>query len=390
MPKKWGSGSDEPAVTYSNRMMSPAPSSPGSMPPSMGGMVPPAQQQRSNGYHMDGVHHAREGSEDGSQHTNVWRPEEGEKESWHASSRMPAGRGAYPRDYPASARPRPMSSGMPPQDGGDIHRIVREWANEIPMRPWTSEGSHAQHMLPERYHNTLDGPRIPPPMYSVKDAQHEVGGFAHEPKMMHEGMDMDHRSVLLPAASEAELRYVVRNCVLMDDKPAPPDDGVTIMLRDVPYKLEVDPDLFEILGEDLVHVDYIYLPMTTEGFASSTSAPARNKGYCFLHFSSPGHAERFADRIAQCELPMHLGGGKTMHAALAKFQGLRTNLTNLLDINSKKWRPKYGVAHVRTDVGLSCVSLLALRNIVKGHAKATGSFRPGTSRSPPGQHYIYR
>ena len=29
----------------------------------------------------------------------------------------------------------------------------------------------------------------------------------------------------------------------MDDKPAPPDDGVTIMLRDVPYKLEVDPDL---------------------------------------------------------------------------------------------------------------------------------------------------
>jgi len=243
-------------------------------------------------------------------------------------------------------------------------------------------------MLPERYHNTLDGPRIPPPMF--KDAQQEV--FLHErhDKMMHEAMDMDHRSVLLPAASEAELRYVVRNCVLMDDKPAPPDDGVTIMLRDVPYKLEVDPDLFEILGEDLVHVDYIYLPMTTEGFASSTSAPARNKGYCFLHFSSPGHAERFADRIAHCELPMHLGGGKTMHAALAKFQGLRTNLTNLLDINSKKWRPKYGVAHVRTDVGLSCVSLLALRNIVKGHAKATGSFRPGTSRSPPGQHYIYR
>ena len=28
-------------------------------------------------------------------------------------------------------------------------------------------------MLPERYHNTLDGPRIPPPMF--KDAQQEVG-----------------------------------------------------------------------------------------------------------------------------------------------------------------------------------------------------------------------
>ena len=29
--------------------------------------------------------------------------------------------------------------------------------------------------------------------------------------------------------------------------------------------LDLDSRRFEILGDDLVHVDYIYLPMTTEG-----------------------------------------------------------------------------------------------------------------------------
>ena len=61
-------------------------------------------------------------------------------------------------------------------------------------------------------------------------------------------------------------------------------NGVTLMLRDIPYRWQVEPHLFEIfaqIGVSLEHVDYIYLPMAIEGFAARSSVQTRNKGYCF-------------------------------------------------------------------------------------------------------------
>jgi hypothetical protein len=144
--------------------------------------------------------------------------------------------------------------------------------------------------------------------------------------------------------------------------------GVTLMLRDIPYRWQVDPHLFEIFAQmgELEHVDYIYLPMAIEGFAARSSVQARNKGYCFIHFSVAATAEAFASRISG---PPYTTGGKSMSTHPAKFQGLGSNLINLLDIDSKKWRPKHGIAHIRISKGeLVCVGLLALRNLLKRRA----------------------
>jgi hypothetical protein len=145
------------------------------------------------------------------------------------------------------------------------------------------------------------------------------------------------------------------------------EPGVTIMLRDIPYRLKVEPDLYRILTDtaDLKHVSYIYLPMTIEGFNSRTNVQSRNKGYCFIHFSVEATAHTFASRVCECMTP-DVSGGKNMFAARAKFQGVGMTLINLLDISSKKWRPKHGVAYMRSSTGeLVCVGLLPLRNLVK-------------------------
>jgi hypothetical protein len=150
--------------------------------------------------------------------------------------------------------------------------------------------------------------------------------------------------------------------------------GVTIMLRDIPYRMQVEPDLFRILRQtaDLNHVDYIYLPMTIEGVSTRSNVQPRNKGYCFIHFSVEATAHAFATRVQEYVIPDTFGG-KTMFASRAKFQGLSMNLVNLLDIQSKKWRPKHGVAHIRASTGeLVCVGLLPLRNLFKKRSMRSG------------------
>jgi hypothetical protein len=150
--------------------------------------------------------------------------------------------------------------------------------------------------------------------------------------------------------------------------------GVTIMLRDIPYRMQVEPDLFRILRQtaDLNHVDYIYLPMTIEGVSTRSNVQPRNKGYCFIHFSVEATAHAFATRVQEYVIPDTFGG-KTMFASRAKFQGLSMNLVNLLDVQSKKWRPKHGVAHIRDSTGeLVCVGLLPLRNLFKKRSVRSG------------------
>jgi hypothetical protein len=152
------------------------------------------------------------------------------------------------------------------------------------------------------------------------------------------------------------------------------DGGVTIMLRDIPYRLQVEPDLFRILHKttNLEHIDYVYLPMTIEGVSKYSNVQPRNKGYCFVHFSVEATARLFASRIQEYMIP---DTGKVMFASRAKFQGLSMNLINLLDIQSKKWRPKHGVAHIRASTGaLVSVDLLPLRNLYKKRS-VRGGFR---------------
>jgi hypothetical protein len=145
------------------------------------------------------------------------------------------------------------------------------------------------------------------------------------------------------------------------------DSGVTLMLRDIPYRFQVERNMFRVLRQTvgLDDVDYIYLPMTIEGGTIKSNVMPRNKGYCFIHFSVESTAHAFAARVQDYVIPDSFGG-KTMFASPAKFQGLSANLINLLDIQSKKWRPKHGVAHIRSSTGeLVCVGLLPLRNLFK-------------------------
>jgi hypothetical protein len=181
-----------------------------------------------------------------------------------------------------------------------------------------------------------------------------------------------------PGGSKA-MRSVLQDICdqyLVGGESAHNDSGATLMLRDIPYRLRVEPDLIDIIRQtcDLDHVDYIYLPMTIEGFSARSNVQTRNKGYCFIHFSVAATAQAFASAILEYAVPDTVGG-KSMFTAPAKFQGLSTNLVNLLDIHSKKWRPKNGVAHIRISNGeLVCVGLLPLRNLAKRRAVRAGSW----------------
>jgi hypothetical protein len=143
------------------------------------------------------------------------------------------------------------------------------------------------------------------------------------------------------------------------------DMGVTIMLRDIPYRMMVEPHIFDILKNtsDLNHVDYIYLPLT------EPSSYARNKGYCFVHFWNKESAQLFASRLEHYVLPS-VWGGKKMIASWAKFQGLGLNLQNVLDIHTKKWRPKKGYVYIRCAGGkLARYGLLRLRNFLRARGR---------------------
>lgn len=184
-----------------------------------------------------------------------------------------------------------------------------------------------------------------------------------------------------------DLMYVFENYICKREE----DHGVTVMLHDVPYRFQVDPDVFKMI-ETLGYidaVDYIYLPMAVD---RPTAIQFRNKGYCFIHFWDPVAAQSFLNAIHNYKIPdAHCTydderprpPGKGMFGVMAKFQGLSLNLNNLLDIHSKKWRPKNGCAYVRTDSGLSCVRLFDLRNLAKQYAQFCCTSVPGSAFGVP-------
>jgi hypothetical protein len=178
-------------------------------------------------------------------------------------------------------------------------------------------------------------------------------------------------------AGDAELKIYEE--YLANGKEQQEPTGVTIMLRDIPYRMRVEPHVFDLLQStsDLSHVDYIYLPMTI----NQCSDAVRNKGYCFIHFSNNDSAQRFVSRLEHYVLPRSMfPSARMMIAGMAKFQGLSLNLHNVLDIHSKKWRPKNGYAYIRCAGGeLTSCALLRLRNLLKRRAAApTEKKRPIT------------
>jgi hypothetical protein len=183
---------------------------------------------------------------------------------------------------------------------------------------------------------------------------------------------------------EIEQQFVFDNYLVPSGQRSP-KDGVTLMLHHIPYRFQVEPDIYQLLEDVscLDSVDYIYLPMTIDGF-SRTMAPTRNKGYCFVHFSRSEAAMVFENSIARMSPGEDTlqGTFKSMHVSLAKFQGVSINLTELLDIRSKKWRPKHGAIYIRIGSQLRAINLLALRNHLKAYKRRQDDeMRQAASRS---------
>jgi hypothetical protein len=182
-----------------------------------------------------------------------------------------------------------------------------------------------------------------------------------------------------PSWDEKDVSYVFRKFIASETPEL--EEGVTIMLMDVPKSFRCRPELFEMIESlgSIDSVDYIYLPMAVD---RPNKNRYRNKGFCFIHFSDANMAQNFMNGIFGYDALEHRSASeslanypcgdphdKNMTAAFAKFQGVSTNLHNLIDIQSKKWRPKNGFVCVRTDSGLSDISLLGLRVLAMKHAK---------------------
>jgi hypothetical protein len=246
---------------------------------------------------------------------------------------------------------------------------VRSWDPSFARRPETPPPQfvfpEVLHRLPEGRPGKVKPGKSTPSSFETVQQNYDALDDADE----EENGDQFHigiRSMKGIHADEAIFKDIYHT-YLDGLENAQSETGVTLMLRDIPYRLQVEPHLLDILRQtcNLEHVDYIYLPMTIEGFSTRLNVQTRNKGYCFIHFSVAATAQTFAARVPEYEV-QDISGGKSMFTAPAKFQGLGTNLINLLDIGSKKWRPKNGLAHIRISTGeLVCVGLLPLRNLVK-------------------------
>ena len=174
----------------------------------------------------------------------------------------------------------------------------------------------------------------------------------------------NNESSMTAVSSDESILQDIYDHRIVGGKSGQNERGATVMMQSIPYNLLVEPDLLDLLRQtcEMDHVEYIYIPTCTE----TRSGQSRNKGYCFIHFSVAATAQEFASRTHGHVFPCAPGEKRVLINSMAKFQGLYTNLMNVLEIHAKKWRPKNGFAHIRTSkVELVCVGLLPLRNLVK-------------------------
>jgi hypothetical protein len=175
---------------------------------------------------------------------------------------------------------------------------------------------------------------------------------------------------------EEDLMYVFQKFIASETPEL--EEGVTILVHDVPSGYRLSPDVTGMI-ESITSIDsvgYIYLPMA---FDRPKLNQFRNKGYCFIHFHDANMAEKFMNGISNHGASQQSSADdglksedepRKMHAVFAKYQGVSTNLHNLLDIESKKWRPKNSHVCVKTNSGLAKIPLLGLRTLTKRYFKA--------------------
>jgi CDGSH-type Zn-finger protein len=191
----------------------------------------------------------------------------------------------------------------------------------------------------------------------------------------------NNESSMTAVSSDESILQDIYDHRIVGGKSGQNERGATVMMQSIPYQLQVEPDLLDLLRQtcEMDHVEYIYIPTCTEGI-NCRSGASRNKGYCFVHFSVAATAQEFASRTHGHVFPS-APGEKRVITSMAKFQGLYTNLMNVLEIHAKKWRPKNGFAHIRTSKGeLVCVGLLPLRNLVKRRATRPNNCQVGKQK----------
>jgi hypothetical protein len=184
--------------------------------------------------------------------------------------------------------------------------------------------------------------------------------------------NFDHSARL--SCDENDLQFVFSKFI--ESETPELEGGITLLLQNIPHDFRYEPDISDMIksSASIDSIDYIYLPVAVD---RPSLNEFRNKGYCFIHFSDANMAQKFMDGISEykafdrtrastCANNTHPDG--KLSAVFAKFQGLSTNLHNLIDIESKKWRPKKGFVRVRTNSGLSNISLFGLRELAKQHA----------------------
>jgi hypothetical protein len=176
-----------------------------------------------------------------------------------------------------------------------------------------------------------------------------------------------------PSYEPDDLLYVFRNFIASESPEL--EDGITLLIHDIPRQFKCQPHIFDMIDSltSIDSVDYVYLPVSVD---RPHSNHFWNKGYCFIHFSDANIGQKFMNKISDYKVPegMSKNDGEDkdephgkLRAVFAKFQGRSTNLHNLIDVDSKKWRPKNNSVYVRTTSGLSNISLLDLRVLAKNH-----------------------
>jgi hypothetical protein len=171
-----------------------------------------------------------------------------------------------------------------------------------------------------------------------------------------------------------DLLYVFRSFIESESPEL--EEGITLLVHDIPRTFKYT-HIFEMIDTltSLDSVDYVYLPVSVD---RPQSNHFWNKGYCFIHFSDAYVGQKFIntisdydafERASMNDLALKKSPEGNLRAVFAKFQGMSTNLINLIDIESKKWRPKNNTVYVRTSAGLSSISLMELRVLAKQHAE---------------------
>lgn len=143
---------------------------------------------------------------------------------------------------------------------------------------------------------------------------------------------------------------------LADRVQRPSVDGMTLMLRDVPFKMPAT-EFVGLLSElNAMDVEYAYLPQVTWSLRSGANA---NKGFAFVHFKHISSAQAFARSVGEFRHPMR--------TADAKIQGVGMNIRALLEMQDIKGRTEKIVFHSRFKDKFYSVFMHELRSYLTRH-----------------------